>query len=324
MPTGGTLDSRDVTTGLSEAVLVENDISDRGVDIKVVPCSGPKVEENSVIRDIAEAAESVSGNTERIAVVTALSQTPGPAESTIAPRAETEGRDAPCANKVPLPMPGTDEFAELCRSLDCRSVAYRCAKRAFDVSFSGIILLIGLIPSVILCAAIAVDTRDFPIYSQLRVGRHGKPFRIYKFRSMVSDADNVEKYFTSEQLVAWKRERKVDHDPRVTRLGRLIRKTSIDELPQFVNVLLGQISVIGPRPISYDELSWFGNDAALVCSVPGGITGLWQASERNNATFESGERQRIELDYVRHAGFRMDAKCFLRTFDAMFGKRSGQ
>lgn len=220
--------------------------------------------------------------------------------------------------------PGSSAFASRSRSLDARPLGYRFAKRAFDIAFSGCVLAAGLIPGAILSAAISIDTKGAPIYTQERVGRYGKPFRIYKFRSMVADADNVEKYFTPEQLSVWRRERKIDDDPRITRLGAFIRKTSVDELPQFLNVLLGQISIIGPRPITYDELGEFGTDAALLCSVPGGISGLWQASERNNATFESGERQRIELSYVRECGFRMDARCFFGTFDAMFGKRSGR
>ena len=226
---------------------------------------------------------------------------------------------------VVMPEPGTKEFEQLCKNLDTRGLGYRFVKRAFDIVFSGAVCVVLLIPCALLSIAIVIDTKGSPIYSQVRVGRWGKPFRIYKFRSMVADSDNVEKYFTPEQLAVWKRERKVDNDPRITKLGRVIRSYSIDELPQFVNVLLGQISIIGPRPISYDELEHFGSDAALLCSVPGGITGLWQASKRNDATFESGERQKIELDYVRNAGFPMDARCFFGTFGAMFGKnRSGK
>lgn len=224
-----------------------------------------------------------------------------------------------------IPEPGTDEFAELCKSLDSRSLGYRFVKRTFDIVFSGCVVAGFFIPCAILSAAIAIDTKGSPLYSQVRVGKHGRPFRIYKFRSMVADADNVEKYLSPEQLAMWNRERKVDDDPRITRLGRVIRKTSVDELPQFLNVLFGQISIIGPRPITYDELNEFGDDAALLCSVPGGITGLWQSSKRNTATFESGERQKIELEYVKHAGVGMDAKCFFGTFGAMFGKnRSGR
>ena len=218
-------------------------------------------------------------------------------------------------------LPGSEVFASLSRSLDSRPLGYRCAKRVFDVAFSGCVLAVGLIPGAILSLAISIDTKGSPIYSQERVGRYGKPFRIYKFRSMVADADNVEQYFTPEQLEVWKRERKVSGDPRITKLGAFLRKTSLDELPQFLNVLVGNISVVGPRSITFDELENFGADAALLCSVPGGITGLWQTSKRNEATFANGERQRIELGYVRDCGVAMDARCFFKTFAIMFGKK---
>lgn len=224
------------------------------------------------------------------------------------------------ANSNMTAVPGSDKFAQLSKSLDSRPYGYRAVKRAFDIIFSATVIAVCLIPCAVLSVAIAVDTKGSPIYSQERVGRYGRAFRIYKFRSMFADADDVEKYFTSEQLAAWKRERKVEDDPRITRLGHVIRKTSLDELPQFLNVLVGQISIIGPRPITYDELSEFGESAALLCSVPGGITGKWQSTKRNSATFESGERQAIELDYVRHASLGEDLGVFFATFGVMFGK----
>lgn len=231
----------------------------------------------------------------------------------------------PPTTRIAAQQPGSAEFARTSKSLDTRALGYRVIKRAFDIAFSGCVIAVGAIPGALLSVAIAVDTKGSPIYTQTRVGRYGKPFSIYKFRTMVADADNVEKYLSPEQLLQWQVERKVDDDPRITPLGRVLRATSIDELPQFLNVLLGQMSVIGPRPISYDELAHFGNKAVLFCSVPGGITGLWQASKRNDATFESGERQEIELEYVREAGLRLDAHCFFGTFGAMFGKnRSGR
>ena len=221
--------------------------------------------------------------------------------------------------------PGSTEFAAVSKLLDTRTLGYRVLKRAFDIAFSSCVIAVGAIPCAVLSVAIAADTKGTPIYAQTRVGRYGRPFSIYKFRTMVADADNVEKYLSPEQLRQWQIERKVDNDPRITPLGRVLRTTSIDELPQFLNVLLGQMSIIGPRPISYDELAHFGKDVALLCSVPGGITGLWQASRRNDATFESGERQEIELSYVRDASLRLDAHCFFGTFGAMFGKnRSGR
>lgn len=221
--------------------------------------------------------------------------------------------------------PGTKEFAEECRRLDRRPLGYRVAKRAFDIAFSTAVVVVGLVPCALLSAAVALDTKGSPIYSQERVGRLGRPFRIYKFRSMVVDADDVKKYLDSVQLTQWERERKVDGDPRITRLGRILRRTSLDELPQFLNVLAGQMSVIGPRAVTYDELSHYGADVALLLSVPQGVTGAWQAGARNGATFESGERQRIELGYVRRAGAREDLHVLFATFGAMFGKgRSGR
>lgn len=216
---------------------------------------------------------------------------------------------------------GTDAFAEQCRSLDRRPPLYRFAKRLFDLVFSACVIVVGFIPGLVLSLAIVADTKGSPIYCQTRVGRLGRSFRIYKFRTMVADSDDVEKYLDAEQLAQWHRERKVDNDPRITPLGRRLRRLSLDEVPNFLNVLKGDMSVIGPRAVSSEEIKWFGPDAATVLSVPAGITGLWQATQRNDATFEDGERQRIELEYARNAGFAMDARCFVGTFGAMFGRR---
>lgn len=205
------------------------------------------------------------------------------------------------------------------------SRAYRACKRAFDIVFSACVIAVGFVPGLILSAFVARDTGGSPLYTQERVGMGGRTFRIYKFRTMVADSDDVGKYLDTEQLAQWHRERKVDDDPRITPLGRKLRSTSIDEMPNFINVLKGDMSVIGPRAVSQEEIAWFGEDAGTVLSVPAGITGLWQAGARNDATFESGERQRIELEYVRNAGFAMDARCFIGTFGAMFGRgRTGR
>lgn len=207
--------------------------------------------------------------------------------------------------------------------IEKKPLHYRLIKRVFDFVFSTCVIAVGLIPGLILSVFIALDTKGSPIYSQTRVGKGGKPFRIYKFRSMVADSDDVEKWLNPEQLETWRRERKVDNDPRITRLGNIIRKTSIDEFPQFINVWLGQISVIGCRVITFDELEWFGDDKDLFLSVAPGITGLWQTGPRNLATFESGLRQKLELSYARNANLSLDAKIFFRTFKVMI-ERTGQ
>lgn len=217
-----------------------------------------------------------------------------------------------------------EAFADLCRSIDVRPLSYRFAKRTFDLVFSLIIAIMAFVPCLLLSVAVVADTKGTPIYSQMRVGKGGRPFRIYKFRTMVADADDVEKYLSPEQLVEWHREHKVGADPRITKFGRTLRKTSLDELPQFLNVLAGQLSIVGPRAITSEELPHYGLDAPELLSVPQGITGAWQVGPRNDATFENGERQRIELAYVRNASFKEDGRILLATFSTMFGKdRSG-
>lgn len=203
------------------------------------------------------------------------------------------------------------------------TLGYRFVKRLFDLVFSLLMSVLLLIPLAVVCALISLESPGSPMYTQERVGKGGKIIRIFKLRSMVVDAGNVQKYLSPEQLHQWEVERKVDDDPRITRVGRFIRKCSIDEMPQFLNVLNGDLSVIGPRPITRAELEQHFTDEqkAELLSVKPGITGLWQATDRNEATFESGLRQQIELRYVQNRCFRMDWKCFAGTFGAMFGKK---
>ena len=184
---------------------------------------------------------------------------------------------------VPVPAPAEGRLG------------YRFVKRAFDVAFSLCVAIVGLIPVALLCLAIRLESPGSPIYLQERVGYRGRPLRILKLRTMVADSDDVEKHLSPEQLTQWERERKVDDDPRVTRVGRFLRKTSLDELPQFLNVLAGQMSVIGPRPVVEEELAAYGDDAGELLSAKPGITGWWQVQARNDATYGDGSRQEQEL-----------------------------
>ncbi len=198
---------------------------------------------------------------------------------------------------------------------------YFVCKRAFDIVFSAGVCVVLAIPVAVACAAVSIDSPGAPFFRQKRVGKGGKPIYIFKIRSMYSDAhEHPDKYLNEAQMAQWKREQKVDDDPRVTRVGKIIRKTSLDELPQFLNVLTGDMSVIGPRPVTVEETYEFGEDRDEVLSVRPGITGLWQSTDRNAATWENGRRQQLELQYVRNQGFGMDARCFFGTFGAMFGK----
>lgn len=210
--------------------------------------------------------------------------------------------------------------------MESGSTAYLFLKRAFDVCFSAGVLAVLLVPGVALGAAISLESPGGPMFRQRRIGKDGREIRIYKFRSMYADAhEHPERYLDEAQMAQWTREQKVDDDPRVTRLGRFIRKTSLDEVPQFINVLTGDMSVIGPRPVTLDETYEFGDDRDEVLSVRPGITGWWQVTDRNDATWENGRRQELELWYVRNAGLATDLRVFARTFGVMFGKnRTGR
>ena len=200
------------------------------------------------------------------------------------------------------------------------SLFYKACKRTFDIAFSACALAALLILVALLSVAVSLESPGGPVFRQSRIGKGGKEIRIWKLRSMYSDAhERPERYLDGAQMTQWRREQKVDDDPRVTRVGRLIRKSSLDEVLQFANVLAGDLSVIGPRPVTLAETYEFGADRSEFLSVRPGITGWWQVTERNEATWENGRRQALELEYVRNQGFAMDARCFLGTFGAMFG-----
>ena len=191
-------------------------------------------------------------------------------------------------------------------------------KRLIDIVVSLLVVVVAFIPGLVLALVIALQSKGAPFYSQERLGLGGKHFKLLKFRSMVADANDVEKYFTPEQLREWQTERKVDNDPRVTGIGRILRKTSLDEFPQFINVLKGDMSIVGPRPIVDEEIAHYGDRASEFLSCKPGITGWWQVEARNDADYASGRRQSLELYYVRHASATLDWNIFKRTFGAVF------
>ncbi len=196
--------------------------------------------------------------------------------------------------------------------------AYLAVKRLFDIVFSLAVCVLLAIPVALICLAIVIDSPGKPFFRQERVGQYGRKIRIIKLRTMVPDAHtHPERYMTPEQLAVWRREQKVDDDPRLTRMGKWLRSTSLDELPQFLNVLVGELSVIGPRPVTEAETHEFGSARDEFLSCKPGITGWWQVISRNDSNWENGTRQLIELFYVRHQSFSLDARIFARTFHAM-------
>lgn len=195
---------------------------------------------------------------------------------------------------------------------------YFVFKRAFDILFSAGVCTIAAIPILIASAAIVIESPGSPIFRQERIGQGGKPIRIFKLRSMVVDAhSNPQKYMTPEQFAVWESEQKLENDPRITKVGRILRRTSLDELPQFLNVLKGDLSVVGPRPVTLNETYEFGNARDEVLACKPGITGWWGVTDRNDAVWEDGTRQGREIFYVRHQSFALDACIFVKTFKAM-------
>ncbi|MBE6609028.1 MAG: sugar transferase [Ruminococcaceae bacterium] len=196
---------------------------------------------------------------------------------------------------------------------------YLVFKGIMDI-FLSIVAVLALSP-VLLVFSIVIFLTDFhnPFYLQERIGKGGRAFKIIKFRSMYYDAEDLDKYFTGEQKEKFIAEYKIEDDPRITPVGKFIRKFSIDELPQLFNVAFGQMSLVGPRPLTLEETYFFGDERETLLSVKPGITGLWQVSGRNALTYESGERQKCEIRYVNNFGFKMDVAVFLKTFKAVFG-----
>lgn len=200
---------------------------------------------------------------------------------------------------------------------------YLFFKRAFDIVFSG--LLIILLSWLYLIIAITVKLSDGGkvFYVQTRVGKNGKTVKIAKFRSMRKDADKIEDNLSYEQCAAYKKEYKLEDDPRITKLGEFLRKTSLDELPNIFAVFTGKISFVGPRPLlrceAYEK---YGKDADKLLSVKPGMVGWWAVNGRNNRTYDSGERQNLELFYVDKCSIWLDIKIMLKAVVCVF-KRTG-
>lgn len=192
-----------------------------------------------------------------------------------------------------------------------RRYGYRFVKRGFDIlaSLMGLILLSPLF--LIVAIAIKVDDpRGKVFYSQIRLGRGERPFKMFKFRSMVSNADKLMVQLTEENEVSGAMF-KMREDPRVTRVGRIIRKYSIDELPQLINVVIGSMSLVGPRPPLPQEVSEYTEYDKQRLLIKPGCTGLWQATVRNGVGFD--EMVRLDLIYVKRQSILYDLWILLLT-----------
>lgn len=196
------------------------------------------------------------------------------------------------------------------------------AKRLTDIVLSGLLLLV--IWPVFLVIAVAIKCGDGGkvFYRHKRVGRGGKEIYIHKFRSMKKDADRLTGLLTPEQLHQYYTEFKIDNDPRITKVGSFLRKTSLDELPQIWDIFIGRLSIIGPRPLVDTETQrYYGKRDALL-SVKPGLTGYWQAYARNDVGYADGRRQEMELFYVQNRSVWTDTKIFFKTIGSVV-KRKG-
>ena len=190
-------------------------------------------------------------------------------------------------------------------------------KRLFDIVVAVLILPFALPLMAALLVLIAFDGGK-PIFSHPRVGKDGRIFGCLKFRTMVIDADERLKKLLSEDPAAaeeWATNFKLRDDPRITRIGRIVRKTSLDELPQLWNVLRGDMSLVGPRPVTEAEMPLYGRSAEAYHSVRPGVTGIWQVSGRNSLSFE----ERVELDrrYTKHLSLFEDVRILVMTVPAV-------
>ncbi|MGV0168885.1 sugar transferase [Furfurilactobacillus sp. WILCCON 0119] len=196
-----------------------------------------------------------------------------------------------------------------------QSAGYRFSKRTLDIVLSlvALILLSPVFLTVWLTYKFSASNRGPVIYKQQRVGKNNRDFYIFKFRSMVVDADKKLKADPQlyQQYLDNNYKLPPELDPRITRFGKWLRKTSVDELPQFVNILRGEMSIVGPRPVVREELVEYGDQVDKLLSVTPGAMGLWQASGRSNIGYP--ERCEIELSYVDHASLGFDIKIFFRN-----------
>ena len=200
-----------------------------------------------------------------------------------------------------------------------QSVWGRVLKRAGDIIFSTSVIIFGTPIFLFLAIFVKISSPGPIFYVQKRIGRNYKKFGCIKFRTMYKDSDLLlEKLLSNSSSLReeFESDFKLRQDPRITPIGRFLRRSSLDELPQFFNVLKGEMSVVGPRPIVKDELDRYGSAMDEVISVRPGLTGLWQVSGRNNLTYS--KRVQMDLFYARYRSFNLDLEIILLTLGVLF------
>lgn len=195
----------------------------------------------------------------------------------------------------------------------------RTGKRVFDIALA-LFLLPVLAPVILVLWGIIRRDGGAGFFGHTRVGRNGEPFKCWKLRSMVVDAEaRLQAYLDAnpEAAAEWGRDHKLTGDPRINRLGHFLRKTSLDELPQIWNVLKGEMSFVGPRPIVTEELAKYSSSVPAYLAQKPGITGLWQVSGRNDISYD--ERVALDVAYLTRCSFMQDLRIILKTASAVLG-----
>ena len=191
-------------------------------------------------------------------------------------------------------------------------------KRVIDVILASVALILLSPLFAIIAIAIKIDSKGPVFFAHKRIGKNGKIIKLYKFRYMVINAEELIKSFTPEQMREYKENYKLTNDPRITKVGKFLRKTSLDELPQLINIINGDLSIIGPRPLVADELEKYGVNKDKFLSVTPGLTGYWAANGRSNTTYE--QRMEMELYYIDNLSLKMDIKVFFKTILSVLKK----
>ena len=186
----------------------------------------------------------------------------------------------------------------------------------FTASLIGIILLSPVF--LIISIMIKFDSKGPIVFGHIRKGLHGKDIRVYKFRTMYENSKEIFDNFTEEQKKEFYINFKLDNDPRITKLGHFLRKTSLDELPQLFNILKGDMSIVGPRPIVEGEIERYGKYSKKLFSVMPGLTGYWQANGRSDTTYE--ERVAMDMYYIDNRSTVLDIKIIFKTFISVIKK----
>ncbi len=198
---------------------------------------------------------------------------------------------------------------------------YHVVKRWFDF-IAALLALILLLPVFLIVSILVAFSSGFPVtFKQVRVGYRGKLFPIYKFRTMVRNAEEILKS-RPDLMEEYRRNFKIENDPRISKVGKFLRKTSLDELPQFINVLKGDMSLVGPRPIVVPEMEKYGEDQDMYMAMRPGCTGLWQCGGRSATTY--AERVALDKEYFAKAGLRFDLYIIFKTIGAIFTGRGAK